>query len=404
MAAPAAASNRARFSIHPYAQAIAGFCLIALCLCACGGPNKKAAERHIKMALTQLDMRQYIAALEFLNKALDADPENRTARFLKAELLYNTARVEEAAKVMSKLYEEFPEDEAVRMGLAYMRKDQGLHEQALELFKSIPMTPALYHPVAECLTGVGKHDDAANMIGELLAADPWDPKAYLLFSRLESKRKRDEPAKLWGDFYRDNEKFREAERTALRAEHQGNAPEAALTRGRNLYRSGRLFSSMNMLEKVVQAQPEMARAYLTLGRILTDLGRSEDAIKYLEAALKLKPDMPNWQSRLAKAKEQLTQLADKPRSILDMAALYETQSKPDLVRAVVLFEANRDPKNAQTLRLVVKYFDRPKDAFIRLWAWRLAILADPEQAGFVSAFQGEAAGLGVDLKVPTSGS
>lgn len=368
---------------------------------ACGGPDKKAAERNIKMAQTQLEMRQYIAALEFLNKALDADPENRVARFLKAELLYNTARVEEAAKIMSKLYEQFPDDEGVRTGLAYMRKDQAFYDQALELFKSIPMTPSLYQPMAECLTGVGQHDDSANMLGELLARDPWDPKAYLLFSRVESKRKRDDSAKSWGEFYRKNEIIRDAERQALRSENQGNGPEALLIRGRSLYRTGRLFPGLDLLNTAVQANPKMARAHLTIGRILTDLGQSEEAVKAIETALALKPDMAKWKARLSKAKEQLNLLRDKPRSILDMAALYDTQSKPDLVRAAVLFEANRDPKNLSALRLVVKYFDRPEDAFIRVWAWRHAVVADPKQAGFVSALKGEASNLGVDLKIPS---
>lgn len=147
----------------------------------------------------------------------------------------------------------------------------------------------------------------------------------------------------------------------------------------------------------------MARAYLTIGRILTDLGRSEEAVKAIETALSLKPDMPKWKERLRQAGEQLTRPQDKPLSILEMAALYNAQSKPDLARAAVLFEANRDPKNVPALRLVVKHFDRPEDAFIRVWAWRNAVLADPKQPGFVEALKGEASALAIDLKIPDGG-
>lgn len=377
--------------------------LVAISVTACGGPNKELAQQYIKKAKEQLAMRQYIAALEFLDKALAADPKNVDGRFLKSETFYNTARVDEAAKIMVELYKETPDNAGVRVGLAHMRKDQGLYPEAIKLFDSLPMDPSFQLPIAECLIGVGRHDDAANMLGELLADNPWDPKAYLLYSRVEAKRNREESAKLWGDYYRNNETLRDGERQALRAEHQGNMPLALLTRGRNAYRNGHLFEGAALLEAAIKLAPKIAPAYLTTGRILTDLGRSAEAIRFIETALGLKPDMPNWKARLAKAKEQLIQLQDKPRSVLDMAALYEVQSKPDLSRAVVLYEAHRDAKNVAALRLVVKHFTRPEDGFIRVWAWRNAAIADPESPGFLEGFKSESAKLGVDLKAPTGG-
>ena len=74
--------------------------LVAISVTACGGPNKELAQQYIKKAKEQLAMRQYIAALEFLDKALAADPKNVDGRFLKSETFYNTARVDEAAKIM----------------------------------------------------------------------------------------------------------------------------------------------------------------------------------------------------------------------------------------------------------------------------------------------------------------
>lgn len=403
MAAQDALTESNRSSVHRHSGAVVGFFLLAMSISACGGPDKAAAKKHVQMAETQLKMRQYTAALEFLNKALAADPENFEARFLMSESFYNTARVEEAAKIMSKLYEEFPGIEKVRTGLAYMRKDQALYDQAIKLFESIPMSPALYLPIAECLTGVGRHDEAANMLGELLADNPWDTKAYHQFSRLESKRKREDSAKLWGDFYRGNEKLREAERLALRAEHEGNMPGAMLSRGRNFYRSGRLFPGLKMLEAAVKAEPKMAPALLTIGRILTDLGQSADAVAVIEKALSIKGDMPNWKKRLEEAKAQLELFKGKTRSILEMADQYASQTKPDLARAVVLFEADRTQKDVATMRLVLKYFNKPEDAFIRVWAWRNIVLTDPKNASFTAALKAETTQLAVELKLPAGG-
>jgi tetratricopeptide (TPR) repeat protein len=386
-----------------FRSTLVGLFLVAISVTACGGPDKKTAQQYLKKAEDQLAMRQYIAALEFLDKALAADPKNSRGRFLKSETFYNTARVDEAAKIMAKLYKETPNDTGVRIGLAHMRKDQGMYPEAIKLFESLPMEASFQLPIAECLTGIGRHNDAANMLGELLAANPWDPKAYLLYSRVETKRSREESAKLWGEFYRNNENLREGERQALRAEHEGNVPLALLTRGRNAYRSGLLFEGAAFLEAAIKAAPKIAPAYLTTGRILTDLGRSAEAIQAIETALSLKPDMPNWKARLTKAKEQLTQLQDRPRSVLEMAALYEAQSKPDLVRAVVLYEAHRDITNVAALRLVVKHFGSPEDAFIRVWAWRNAVIADPKSPGFLAGLKSESAKLGVDLKAPTGG-
>lgn len=344
------------------------------------------------------EQKRYELAMLEVKAVLAVDPKHQGARLLEGEILYDTARLEEAGDVLSKLIDEFPANDKVRRRLAYTRKGQGRYKEAAKLFASLPFSPDEILPMAECRFADGEYRKAANLTCKLLASDPWRQSAYLLLAKIEAKRdKRATWSKTWGDSYRAIEKIRQADAQGLALESQGRMPEATLQFGRNLYRNGRWFDAMLRIEKALQMNPNLAPAHLTLGRIMMDTGRSRRAVAAIGKALSIQPGKQNWQQRLREAQTMAKADNGKPKTSLEIAQQHAADGEHDQARACALFAAQRNPQNVAARRLVGEYFNRPGDAFIRLWAWRVAGKSGANPAEFQENIRRESEALAVDL-------
>jgi len=374
-------------------------CLVFVgCTLVACGTDRAAADRHGQSAGVLLERQQYELAMLEIRAALAIDPRHQRARSLKARILLDTARLEEAEEVLAGLRDDYPGKHEFRSELAHVLKAQGRHRDALTMFASLPFSRTEILPTAECMLVLGQFRAAASLTAKLLASNPWQQNAYLLLAKIEAQRgERKTWAKIWGNSYRRMQQARETNTLGIDLESQGRAAEAALQFGRSLYRSGRLFEATLRINKALELDPNLAPAYLTLGRIMMDTGRSKNAVAAIGRALSLQPGKQNWQKRLAEARAMASADKDQKKTVFELAQQHAADGQHDKARVCALFAAQRSPGNVEARRLVGEYFNRPEDAFVRLWAWRAAGDPASRPAQFRDSIRKELQLLAVDF-------
>ncbi|MBI5852615.1 MAG: tetratricopeptide repeat protein [Planctomycetes bacterium] len=361
------------------------------------------AER-LAEAKAQLETRHYEPALAAFDAVLAIDPGHVDARGLKAEILLNTARLDEAAEILVDLREELGSHTGVTWLLAMVRKDQGRFAEALELFDALPEARRPRAAVAEALSGLGRHDDAADQVAASLVDDPWNSADYYVLSTIETRRGREREARLWGEHHRGQEAERVAERKARGFEYAGQAVAAKLARAEAQSLRGSWSEAVKNLQEILQADPRAASAYSTLGRIQSDLGQAAAAVGALEQAVALQPADGILRQLLAQERALAQNPATARRTPLEMARYHAAVGDLEKARAVAIYAVRLNPGDLATLRFVETVFDREPDAFVRLWAWRQALGIAPRDAGLRSAWEKLTAKLGLRLTAPSAGS
>jgi tetratricopeptide (TPR) repeat protein len=357
--------------------------------------DEAALVDSLARARDHLSRRQYAPALEAFDEVLAIDPSHFDARRLKAEIFYNTARLAEAEKLLVVLREEAATNLDVLWGLAMVYKDRMRFAEALTLFESLPLKDRPPVPMAETLTGVGRHDAAANWLGQHLAADPFDSKSYYLLSKIEFRRGRESQGQFWGDFYRGDDKNRADDGTARGMEFHGKPLEGMLFRARSLCQRGRWFDGMQEATRVLRSNQNVPLAYFLIGQVMAFTGNSTDAVKALTSALAIDAGNPTATKLLADEKKKLAASGGKSHTPLDAAKRFVALGEHDQARAAALFAAQSRPEDLSALRLVAEFFNRPQDAFVRLWAWQRAVALAPEDAALRSSRQAELTKLGM---------
>ena len=367
--------------------------------------------------------------------ALVADPTHKDARLLDAHLLSRLARADEAAVVLASLAGDYPDDAEITRRLAGVRYDQGRYAEAVTLYESLPdeqwaTQPAGRIPYAEALLHAGRDSDAADMVAGLLVADPWHDDAYLLLAQVQARTGQQEWADVWLARYQAGATLRKAEQRILRLEFDGKSAPALRLRGEVALQRGRLYEAMAHFNAAIQVDRGYGPAYLALGRLSARLERPGDAVKILsqlpphatlfatlgdihadaeqyddaiaayEKARAELPDDPRWAEAIRAVRDQAAtgppgdplatgrrrlrrQMVGKPVSattddLTRLARLYAQHDQMDTARRIVLFVARlrrRDPAATQRIAL---YFNRPEDAFVRLWAHHAAATLAPE--------------------------
>lgn len=359
---------------------------------------------HLAKAKAQLESRHYEPALAAFDEVLAIDPGHVDARGLKAEILLNTARLDEAAEILVGLREELGSHAGATWLLAMVRKDQGRFAEALELFDALPEARRPKTAMAEALSGSGRYDDAADQVAASLVDDPWNSADYYALSTIESRRGRDHEARVWGDHYRSQEAERVAERKARGFEYAGQAMAAKLARAEGQFERGLWSEAVKNLQEVLQADPRAASAYSILGRIQSDLGQSAAAVGALEQAVALQPGNGILRQLLAQEKALAQNSVTAKRAPLEMARYHATVGELEKARTVAIYAVRQNPRDLATLRFVETVFDRERDAFVRLWAWRQALVIAPSDAALRTAWEKLTTKLGLRLTAPSAGS
>ncbi|MCA8958677.1 MAG: tetratricopeptide repeat protein [Planctomycetes bacterium] len=360
--------------------------LAAAVFASCADPAKVLELRLVK-ARANLAQRQYDQALAAFDRVLELEPRHREALRSKAEVLFNTERFEEAAVVLEGVYRESPRDGGVVQDLARVRCGQGRWAEALKLLELLPEAARTRTVWAEALSGAGRHDDAANVIGALLIEDPWDETGYYQLSRIEHRRGRAKAAELWGELHRLRRPQREAEQRARQLDSQGHPQPARLARAQWLLNAGRWQPGAEQLEQALKAHPDDPNAQALMGVLLMELGHAPFAEKWLAKAVAAQPGHAEWEARLQAVRKRRADTKDEVTPILKMARACAKAGDLVRARALALYFAQRDPREAPDL--VVQWFDRPADAFIRLWALRRVAKVAKDDTAVVEAIRAE---------------
>jgi tetratricopeptide (TPR) repeat protein len=350
---------------------------------------------HLARAKQHLARRQYPPALEAFDEVLALDPKHFDARRLKAEILYNTAKLDAAESILIALQKESAGNLDVVWGLAMIRKDQMRFAAALTLFRSMPVAERPMFPMAETLTGVGRHDEAVNWLGRYLARNPFDSKAYYLLSKIEFRRGRESSGKFWGDFYRGRDRQRREDGQARGMEHAGKPLDAMMFRAQKMCERGRFFEGLRELTRVLQANNAVPMAYYMIGQIMANVGNSAAAITAFDRVLTLNPGEPQVTTMRAAEQKKLATAGGRVLSAVDAAKRFASRAQHDDARNAALFAAQSNSKDLAALRLVVQLFDRREDTFVRLWALEKARGLAPSDATLTTARDAELSSLGM---------
>ena len=399
-------------------------------------PADPAAAAALLVTARELLTRHRIRpAHDRVRAALVADPTHKDARLLDAHLLSRLARADEAAVVLASLAEDYRDDAEIMRRLAGVRCDQGRYAEAVTLYEALPDDQRAPQPAgllryAEALLHAARYTDAADVVAGLLVADPWHDDAYLLLAQVQARAGQSEWADVWLARYQAGATLRKTEQQILRLEFDGKPAPALRLRGEVALQRGRLYEAMSRFNAAIQIDLGYGPAYLALGRLSARLERPGDAVKKLsqlpphatlfatlgdihaaaeqyddaiaayEKARAERPDDPRWAEAIRAMRDQAAtgppsdplatgrrrlrrQMAGKSVSdttdgLTRLARLYAQHDQMDTARRLVLFVARigrRDPAATQRIAL---YFNRPEDAFVRLWAHHVTAVLAPE--------------------------
>jgi predicted Zn-dependent protease len=357
----------------------------------------------------------------------------------KGRLLITLGRPRDASIALEEVVRARPGEEPARRWLARALLDGGDSARAVSLIEGLrgaTFRDALVD-YAAALAAEGRHEEAATAGAAALAADPWNDLAYLELGRILVRAGRHEGGTFL-ERYRSGDAFRRAEQEALALESAGNEARALLVRARAERERGRLFEAMALLNRALAKDPRLGEAYLDLARLSIFLAKPGDAVKVLEqlgreppvlaalaeayeaagdaskaasaraaaraADLRLAGEdgedgetaSPFLEVARAEARDRIRdlRLSEAVPALLPLARALLDAGKADRARALSLFLLRLAPADRGAVVSVVDAFDRPEDAFVRLWA-----LAPRREPDLVQRFENEALKLGLEPPV-----
>jgi tetratricopeptide (TPR) repeat protein len=227
-------------------------------------------------------------AREDLGKALEAAERcgSVTGRILRGNLLYLTARDDEAVKVLEGVLREDPAQDEARYALGRVHYFNARYEPARELFAAmVERNPANYRAwdnLGLALEGAGQNEAAV--------------KAHLRAIELVSKAHPDYDW-AYGNLAELLMKMGENRRAFdLAVEAAGRGPGNA----RNFYLAGKALTRLEQWEKslrwsrrAIELEPEYPEAHYLLGMALRRTGREEEARREFERTKELREKAPD---------------------------------------------------------------------------------------------------------------
>lgn len=237
------------------------------------------AEPHARMAAICQIQRQLELSLEWAEKALRLDSENKTASFSKAFALSGLKRHKEAAE-------------------EYQRYTQ-----------LNPTYGGGFNNLGRSLQEIGRLDEAEKAFREAMRLQPGYSLPIINLRNLIQKKKRT-PA-IWRELRQLSAQLAQAEQATMRIQRDvlGQNPRDTRTRlqlVQALQRSGDIFGAIEQAELAAGFDPDSARAHATLTLLYRRKGELDRAIEHGRKAVEL--DKQNQASRLVLA-QVLTQKA-----------------------------------------------------------------------------------------------
>jgi len=348
---------------------------------------------------------RFAEALAVLDGETGEDgPSGADALLLRSELLFNLLRFEEAAEALDDLAKRPGDSRRVRLLLARARSELGRHEEAIKLFEALRSEGADLGghgrlAFGRSLADSGRLEEARLELGTALLADPWLDAAYLDLGRVLTLLGRPERAAPFLTRYREGEDARRKEREALDLEMQGRAADAAFARGEMEALRGRSLRAMGHFNRALAAsggcEARHGPAFVSLLHLSVQLERQDDALAQIGRAhgspeiVAVRDEIERSRGGdgdLARARYEIRgRMAGRPlgacgAELSDLAHALARSGEVARARAVALFAAELAPREGAPQRAVAELFDRPEDAYVRLWALTRAANLSPGDA------------------------
>jgi len=227
-------------------------------------------------------------AIDQLEIAIEADPENVLAHYTMALALIQLDRYEGATAHLEQVRRLRPASPNYFNATAQMLFRQGEHARAAQLWRESvhrdPDDPEVHYALADVLIRTGERTEAERHLRQSLALDPGNADVHFaLGALLNDRRSYDEAA------IQLNE--------AARLDPQDDALRFYL--GTFLAQRGRMAEAVPHLQAAARALPDDPAIRVNLGVALARQGETQPAIDELRRALQLAPDWSRPAYRLA---------------------------------------------------------------------------------------------------------
>ncbi len=279
-------------------------------------------------------------ALRELNAMIGEDPDNVSARLLRAQLLTTLKRYDDARADLEHCLATDPDNASVYAQLAQVELAQGHPAKALELARIGATKRGAFERLtviqARALVAQHKKGEAERLLDAHLAEHPDDPDLLTARARLLMAD---------GEMERAETMLRKA--VSVDALHRG----ARQTLASLLQQQGRTDEAAKVYEELLRIQPDNADALAAVGRFTLD--DPERARPYLEEAVRLQPG--RWQPmvNLAVCYVRLGQ-PEKAESYLRRALAIEPKAPSTRTTlAAVLALQNRHDEAQKILRELI---------------------------------------------------
>lgn len=237
------------------------------------------AENYITNAEVYFRNNEFDNALSMVDQALGFEPEWSKAVILKANILLEMARTDDAFSFLRKYIKDHPQDVEVKATSGDLMQQQGLLEEArrifLELLDVDKSNVAWLTREAEVLCEMGKLDDALLYYNQIYGINKENISANLGFLKIYISKKDYAKAKPFLDF--------------LKGEHS-NIYDINVLAGLYYYENNEHNEAVHHFEKAVEIDSSQALPYYQLGLLLVQKGDFEQACDNWKKALLLSPD------------------------------------------------------------------------------------------------------------------
>ena len=231
-----------------------------------------------------LAVRDLYASLPFFDELrdqtemLEKDPQNATALFQKAILIYKAGRFETALKLIEQVLEIVPDDFRVWYNRGVILSEMGRLEEAIDAYdRVIELEPAFeiaWDNKGVVLARLGRLEEALEGYEKVLRRNPKYAEAWAGKGAILSAFERKEEAL-------------EAYRSALKI--RPDYLEALKCIGGLFSRMSRFEEALAAYDTALQSTPEDPSLWAGRGLFLLELNRQEEALQSCNRALELKP-------------------------------------------------------------------------------------------------------------------
>lgn len=233
-------------------------------------------------------------SVEYFRRAAQLRPQEFYRWLWVADDLTVLGRYEEARPLFLRLLEQYPQDGGVNSGYGHCLRGLGNHEGALHHFLTAVADPPRYPgrllDVAGELRQLGRAEQEAEILREVLALEPNNPRA--LINRIT--------------FARRYEGEREA--LVLCDEAVAKVPDDAwphLEKSEVLLALNRVDEAQVQFSKALEREPGAVRALLGLGECARRAGKLDKSLEWASEATCRAPDDPRPWLELARARRDL---------------------------------------------------------------------------------------------------